>query len=181
MIRSLALALCFCLSSALASDFAGVKHVPNFDKVNQHIYRSGQPSQAGLGELGAFGIRRVIDLRERGNAEKAEGEALSKLGIQYLNIPFPPFSAPSQEQVGSVLALLMDSEPGTILVHCRRGKDRTGTVIACYRVQHDGWTNKRALQEAKAHGMSSLERGMRSFVLHFTAVANGTALAPAAQ
>ena len=31
--------------------------------------------------------------------------------------------------------------PGPIFVHCRRGKDRTGTVIACYRIQHDGWAN----------------------------------------
>ena len=180
MMRLVPLALCLCFWTASASDLAAVKHVPNFDKVNDHIYRSGQPSAVGLEELGAFGIKQVIDLREPGASEKAEGAKLSKLGVKYFNVPFPPFSAPTQEQVGSVLAMLMDSDSGTILVHCRRGKDRTGTVIACYRIQHDGWTNQRALQEAKAHGMSSLERGMRSFVLHFTAVANGTALLPAA-
>jgi protein tyrosine/serine phosphatase len=54
-----------------------------------------------------------------------------------------------------------------VFVHCRRGKDRTGTVIACYRIQHDGWTNIHALEEAKSHGMSFAERSMRAYILHF--------------
>jgi hypothetical protein len=41
-------------------------------------------------------------------------------------------------------------------------------VIACYRIQHDGWGNDRALEEAKEYGMSFVERGMRSFILHFS-------------
>jgi hypothetical protein len=43
-------------------------------------------------------------------------------------------------------------------------------VIACYRIQHDGWDNRRALDEAKEHGISSLERGMKSYILHFVPV-----------
>jgi protein tyrosine/serine phosphatase len=54
-----------------------------------------------------------------------------------------------------------------VFVHCRRGKDRTGTVIACYRIQHDGWDNRHALEEAKEHGMSSFERAMRAYILSF--------------
>jgi hypothetical protein len=41
-------------------------------------------------------------------------------------------------------------------------------VIACYRIQHDGWDNRRALAEARDYGMSHLEVAMQSFILHFT-------------
>lgn len=173
--RLIALALSLSLWHVSAADLSAVQHVPNFDMVNKQVYRGGQPAPLGLQELGALGIRRVVDLREEGDAEKKEGATLSKLGIKYFNIPFKPFSAPTQEEVGSVLAMLLNDSEGPVFVHCRRGKDRTGTVIACYRMQHDGWSNERALAEARSHGMSSLERGMRSFIEHFSPVPRGLA------
>jgi tyrosine-protein phosphatase SIW14 len=79
-------------------------------------------------------------------------------------------SAPTQAQIEHVLPLLFQSESEPVFVHCRRGKDRTGTVLACYRIQHDNWNNRRALEEAKSYGMSRLERSMQAYVLHFTPV-----------
>jgi len=51
-----------------------------------------------------------------------------------------------------------------VFVHCKRGADRTGTIIGCYRIAHEGWTADRALSEAKQYGMSWLERGMREYI-----------------
>lgn len=169
-IASYVLAVWLCLLPAAFGEDPALKHVPNFHRVSDHIYRSGEPSIVGLQELGAFGIKRVVDLREKSEATAFEKETLEKLGIKYTNIPFAALSAPSDQQVQSVLKLLTDNDASPILVHCRRGKDRTGTVIACYRIQHDGWDNSRALAEAKEHGMSSLERGMRAYILHFVPV-----------
>jgi protein tyrosine/serine phosphatase len=160
------LAVWLCCASAVGAD-APPTHIRNFDRVNDHIYRSGEPSTVGLQELGALGIKRVIDLREKSGATAFEKETLEKLGIKYTNIPFAGFSAPSNAQIQSVLKLLNDNS-SPVLVHCWRGKDRTGTVIACYRIQHDGWDNRKALAEAKEHGMSRLERGMQDYILHFT-------------
>ena len=162
----LAIGLC-CVSVAVSANLP-VTHIRNFDRVNDYIYRSGELSTVNLQELGVMGIKRVIDLREKSGATAFEKEALEKLGIKYTNIPFAALSAPSNGQVQSVLKLLTDNHPSPILLHCRRGKDRTGTVIACYRIQHDGWDNQRALAEAKEHGMSRLERGMQGYILHFT-------------
>ncbi|MBV9223284.1 MAG: tyrosine-protein phosphatase [Acidobacteriaceae bacterium] len=164
--RTLAFWLCFA-SAAISADLP-VMHIRNFDRVNDHIYRSGEPSVVGLQELGALGVKRVIDLREKGEATAFEKETLEKLGIKYTNIPFAALSAPSDGQIQSVLKLLTDNDSSPVLLHCRRGKDRTGTVIACYRIQHDGWDNRRALAEAKEHGMSRLERSMQAYILHFT-------------
>jgi protein tyrosine/serine phosphatase len=143
-------------------------HVHNLGKVNDHLLRGAEPDALALQELGASGVKLVVDLREAGKGPKVERAMAEKLGMRYVNIPFPPLSAPSPEQVGSVLKLLAENSSDTVFLHCRRGKDRTGTVIACYRIQHDGWANEKALAEAKSFGMSATERGMRQFVLHFS-------------
>ena len=135
--------------------------------MNDRLYRGGQPTAVGLEELGAMGVKRVISLCTKQETTGFEEEQLNRLGIKFIHIPLGEFSAPSNGQIQTILKLLMDNS-GPTFVHCRRGKDRTGTVIACYRIQHDGWDNRRAFEEAKAHGMSSFERGMQSYVIHFS-------------
>ncbi len=161
--------------SAAADDPA--EHVRNFDRVNDHLFRGGEPSLVGLQELGAMGVKIDIDLREAGEGTETEKRAAGKLGIKYVNIPFSGFSAPSKEQMERVLTLLLGNST-TVFVHCRRGKDRTGTVVACYRIQHDGWDNRRALGEARQHGMSFAERGMQAYILHFTPLTVPSPLLP---
>jgi tyrosine-protein phosphatase SIW14 len=144
------------------------------------LYRGGAPTRVGLEELAAMHVSTIIDLREPGEGTDFEKEAVKRLGMTYINIPFRPFSAPSQEQMDQLLSLLLHDDSKRIFLHCRRGKDRTGTVIACYRMQHDGWDKRAALQEARQHGMSFTERGMRSFILDFTP-AGPSALAKASK
>jgi tyrosine-protein phosphatase SIW14 len=151
-----------------AADPAPLPHVRNFGKVNANLYRGGEPSSAGLSELQNCGVKLVVDLRERSQQTRHEQQEVTQLGMQYANIPLRPLSAPTPVQIRTVLTLLLNHSDQAVFVHCRRGKDRTGTVIACYRIQHDGWTDARALEEANSYGMSHLERAMRSFVLHFS-------------
>ena len=73
---------------------------------------------------------------------------------------------PDEDEVESVLSLL-EKLPGPVFVHCQHGCDRTGTIIACYRVKHDKWTNEAALQEAEKYGISSFERAMKRFVMAY--------------
>lgn len=168
--------LFFCaVSLALAGDSAAA-HVRNFDRVNEHLFRGGAPLLTGLQELAAMGVKIDIDLREGYEGTEPEKEAAEKLGIKYINIPFSSLFAPSKAQMQQVLGLLLNNEGQTIYVHCRRGKDRTGTVVACYRIQHDHWNNERALDEAKRHGMSFTEFGMKDYILHFTPLPLGTAV-----
>lgn len=147
----------------------GAIHIRNFSRVDAHIYRGAAPSEAGLKDLRALHITIDLDLREPGEAETRERVEATQLGMEYVNIPMPPLSAPTQDEMKRALALLLaaDAGSGRIFVHCRRGKDRTGTVIACYRIEHDGWTNRRAFGEAKQHGISWFERGMRNYIKQF--------------
>jgi len=162
----LAVGLALFVPVLIADPTAG--HIRNFGKVDSRLYRGAAPSLQGLKDLADGGIAFVIDLRQDGAATVAERNEVQRLGMAYANIPLPAFSAPPQDKVQSVLRLLLAADHGPVFLHCRRGKDRTGTIVACYRIQREGWTNRSALQEASAFGMSSAERGMRSFVMHFT-------------
>ena len=66
------------------------------------------------------------------------------------------------------LRVAADPSRQPVLVHCRYGKDRTGVVIAAYRVVHEGWEPKAAAAEAKRYGccvplFDDLESWLRSY------------------
>lgn len=160
-----------------AEEIAGLPHVRNLGQVSAVVYRGAEPSPEALRELSGHGVKLIIDLREEGSGTASEQRRAEQLGMRYVNIPLPAFSAPPPDRVRAVLRVLTSTNV-PVFLHCRRGKDRTGTAIACYRVQHDGWTNAQALAEAKQYGMSRAERAMRAFVLRFSALPPAALLAP---
>jgi tyrosine-protein phosphatase SIW14 len=142
--------------------------IPNFYQVNDHVYRGAQPTDEGWKSLAALGVKTVIDLRRKDeHPTEAEKQAVEAAGMHYINIPMNGLVAPTEEQTSKVLALLDSTKDGPVFVHCRRGADRTGTVIACYRIAHDRWHHKKALAEAKSAGMSWIEIGMKRYVQNY--------------
>ena len=141
--------------------------LPHFAPVDEHLYRGGQPSEAGVKSLAKLGVKAVIDLRGAGERATTEEKQVEAVGMKYFSVPLPGLSSPSYSEISTVLALIDDAQNWPVYVHCMRGKDRTGTVIACYRIRHDRWPNARAMKEAREYGLSRIERGMRSFVLHY--------------
>lgn len=165
-LRVAAFVVCIVPAAAGAQNPAAA-HVRNFGEVNDHLYRGGEPTQRALEELAALHVSLVIDLREPGEKTKLEQQMVEAQRMKYVNIPMSGFHAPTGDQIRRVLWLLVNGDNQKIFVHCWRGKDRTGAVVACYRIQHDGWDSKKALGEAHQYGMSFTERGMRSYILHF--------------
>lgn len=149
---------------AAAQDPVGIR---NFHQVDEHVYRGAQPSREGIRSLTGLGVKTVIDLREGSSRSAAERAAVEAAGMRYVWIPLSDLSAPTDQQVSSVLAVLKEDSGGAVFLHCRRGADRTGTIIACYRISHDHWGNRKALDEALAHGMSWVEIGMQRYVLGY--------------
>ena len=139
----------------------------NFHQVNDHVYRGAQPTDDGFKSLAKLGVKTVIDLRETDSRSAAEKKVVEGSGMRYINIPMQGMSAPSQADVAKVMALFDDPSAGPVFVHCRRGADRTGTVVACYRIAHDGWDNAKALREAKTDGMSWVEVAMQHYVMSY--------------
>ena len=155
------------LGSGLSFAQTAPDGVPNFHKVSIQVYRGAQPTDQGLLNLAKLGIKTVIDLREADAHTLAEKKVVEAAGMRFINIPMRGLGAPTAEQLSRVLTLFNDESAGPVFVHCRRGADRTGTVVACYRIAHDHWDNRAALQEARSFGMSWMERGMQNYVLRY--------------
>ena len=166
------------LMTGYAAEVPAVKiHVENFHQVNAAVYRGAQPADADYPAMSQYGIKTVLDLRNRGEDQKREKKQVEDAGMKYVSLPLGELSAPTDADLKKALSILEKAKDGPVFVHCRRGKDRTGTVVACYRIDHDGWTNQKALAEARQYGMSWLETGMRNFILSYRATAPVPAVA----
>lgn len=156
------LVLSLLLISAPAS--AQKQELPNFARVNDRLYRGGQPSKDSFRKLAALGVKTIINLRDDDENARAEAEEAKAAGFNYFNIPFKRFKRPNDSQIERVLSLIDTNENGIVFVHCQKGEDRTGMVIAIYRISHDGWTDQHAIQEAKRFGMGFWQLQMRDYI-----------------
>jgi protein tyrosine/serine phosphatase len=122
--------------------------LPNLHEVTPQIFRSAQPWREGFQQLEKMGIRTVISLRDDGaDDEWAEGTKL-----KLVHIPMG-FGKIDEAALAQVLALLQKKEEGPFLIHCQMGADRTGMVMALWRITTQGWSREDAIAEARSCGL----------------------------
>ncbi len=113
----------------------------NLYKVSDDIYRSAQPDEEDFPILSLLGIKTILNLRHY-HADESEVESnefiLQRLKLDALNIQLDDLVKAMQ---------IIDSSPKPILVHCWHGSDRTGAVIATYRMVFQNWSKKKAIDE----------------------------------
>lgn len=152
---------------------SSVPGIENFHEVGPQLYRGAQPTNKGIEYLAKIGVKVVLDLREPGERSRAEERMVSAAGMRYVNVPMTGLTPPTREQTDTILTLLEDGKSGPVFVHCMRGADRTGAVVAAYRIDHDGWDGERALKEARDVGMGWFQLPRQKFVRTFQARTSG--------
>jgi protein tyrosine phosphatase (PTP) superfamily phosphohydrolase (DUF442 family) len=142
--------------------------IKNFHQVDTGVYRGAQPTEDGIKYLAKIGVKTVVDLRAADERSDAEEKMVAAAGMNYVNIPMSGRTPPTEAQISRVLGIL-EADSGTVFVHCKRGADRTGVVIASYRIDRDGWNNAQALSEAKERGMAPTQLPRMSYIQAFHA------------
>ncbi|MBA3698173.1 MAG: tyrosine-protein phosphatase [Planctomycetes bacterium] len=106
----------------------------NFHQVSPEVYRSGQPKARDLKLLvEQLGIKSVLTLRDLHNDDdEAEGLPLALYRVEMEADDVEP------DKVARAMQIIKDA-PKPILIHCWHGSDRTGLVIAAYRITFQGW------------------------------------------
>ena len=156
------------------------EHVGNLYKVSDQLYRGKQPTREGLEYLQTMGIKTVVNLR----THDTDSELLEGLDLSYERIPFSA-GDPEEEDVLRFLRIVTDRTRQPVFVHCRRGADRTGMMVAVYRIVIQGWSNAQAQEEMEEGGYgfhTLLWRDLRNYVRNADAEALKEKLAaPAAR
>lgn len=137
--------------TAWATPVGTAAGLPNLYRVSATLYRSAQPSREGFTLLGqqaslADGdppIRTVLSLR----AYKDDGPLVpASAGLRLEQVSFKSWH-PENEDVLDFLRIVTTPEFQPVLVHCRHGSDRTGMMVAVYRIVVEGWTKAQATDE----------------------------------
>ncbi len=134
-----------------ATPVAGTS-IKNFYKIEDDLYRGSQPTAAGFQELQVLGVRTVLDLTGgKGDAALVHGDSLKLVHV--------PMSALGLHDDRVLQALRVMTDPGNrpLMIHCKQGADRTGALVALYRIVVQGWSKQKAILEMNEGGFHHSE------------------------
>jgi hypothetical protein len=117
-------------------------------------------------------IRTMITLLDPTNPKeigliKLERKMARKMGVDLQHVAMPFGIAPPKKSIARFLRLTTDKAKGQIYLHCRLGRDRTGTMVAVFREAVQKWSPSKALAEMKAFGYSPAREPYLSYLGKF--------------
>ncbi len=133
------------------------------------VYRSGQLTAEGFTDaMEQLHLKTIINLQDDfpdpdlslsflDRRTIKESDLCRQLGVRYVFIG-PDLTWRKRvgiarpEAIEQFLAVMDDPDSYPVLIHCKAGLHRTGVMTAIYRMEYEGWTTRRALQELKANG-----------------------------
>ncbi|MBN1446373.1 MAG: hypothetical protein JXA28_00480 [Bacteroidetes bacterium] len=136
----------------------------NFDTTVNGNYRGARiTSRAQLDSMSrVYGISTIINLAKDALPKNgpSEIEWSKELGIEYVSV-YLGDSPPSEKNWGKIRDLL---SRGGVYLHCAHGADRTGAVIAKYRVEVEGVEPCEAYREARRFGFKPWLKKLRAWI-----------------
>lgn len=164
-IIALSLLLVGCSTTKITTntDVGGIK---NFKVVNveKKIYKGGQPDTNGFIFLKSIGITNIVKLNTKCEASDKYAETI---GIHVVYVPFNTWDqlvhTPSWKVNMAVTNIVWRT-----YVHCEHGQDRTGLIMAIYRIL-TGYTKDMAQEEMLNDGFHKSEFALWAYFKHYDA------------
>lgn len=113
----------------------------NLYKVNEILYRSEQPSEEGFKVILDLGIKTVINFRQL-QTDKPNSKIED---LKLIHQPINTWKISYEDVLLALKTISVSDKP--VLIHCKHGSDRTGCVIAAYRMVYEGWSKEEAINE----------------------------------
>lgn len=121
----------------------------NLYQVSDDLYRSEQPLSANQSQLKQLNIQNIISLRSHNQTAKQLGDA----GFNIIHLPINTWAIDRQDVVNTLKAIKqIQAKKQKVLIHCYHGSDRTGTMVAMYRIFLEQWSVEEAKKEMKQGG-----------------------------
>ncbi|RPB28483.1 hypothetical protein L211DRAFT_388802 [Terfezia boudieri ATCC MYA-4762] len=123
---------------------AGFVIPENFASVWNGVYRSSFPKEETFEFVRHLKLKSILTLFPEDYPEK-NLKFMKEVGIQHFQIGMPgnkePFVNIPKEGVARALKVVLDRRNHPVLIHCNKGKHRTGCVVGCLRkIQQWGLT-----------------------------------------
>ena len=147
---------------AFAAPANEIPGLPNFAKVDEGLWRGAQPTAEGFHALARMGAKTVVSLR----GFHSDRALLKGTGLRYRRIRFHTWHA-EDDDVAEFLRLATDPAHRPVFVHCLHGADRTGTMVALYRMVVQGWPKERAIEELPRFGFHEVWKNLRDYLDKF--------------
>ena len=114
------------------------------------VYRSKQLSPSEFSQyVERHGIQTILNLRH-GQVQKAswqqKKQQIERAGCAVVSIPLRGFRYPTSAQVKQLLDFFHATQ-GPVLIHCKRGRDRTGMVAGLWRIEREQANYRQAKKE----------------------------------
>jgi len=156
------------VNAACCQTDKAVGGLPNFGHVTGTLFRGGQPSATGFSTLRAMGVEIVVNFRDEPAEITGEERLVKSLGMKYVGIPWNGHNKPSGAQIVQFLDLIRANPQAKIFVHCKLGADRTGVMVAAYRIAVEHKSAAEAVSEMRQFHydwfwLPQLERYVNSF------------------
>lgn len=120
-----------------------VAEAQNLYRVTPTFYRSAQLQRSDVALLKSLGIRTVVNLR----AFHSDDKWLKDSGIDMARVRINTWSIKDKDVVAALRTLREADKKGPVLLHCMHGADRTGLIVAMYRMIYQNWDKDKALDE----------------------------------
>lgn len=114
---------------ALSGTGERIADLTRFSVVAEDVYRGSQPDAAQLQKIvAAHGVKTVIKLNP--------GFEPSIPGVKVIPHPLNAWITPSEVEIREILADIEKAKiEGPVYIHCTHGEDRTGLIVALYKVR----------------------------------------------
>jgi protein tyrosine/serine phosphatase len=163
VMASVILSLVFYSSPARTADKSDGT-IDRLAKVEDGFYRGARPTTAAqMATLKTYQIKTIINVSDDQPAQDVEAALAKAQGINLIYYPMHGWNKPKDQQTEDVQAMLNDPSLRPIYIHCKHGRERTGVMVALYRVFTNGWTAHEAYREMKQMGFRTYAWNFRKY------------------